>query len=98
MLRFVIDRTPSPRSSTGVGFVAQAASASSTANDAQRGDERLAECVTDGAAAYFADIRSTVASSIRLEKPHSLSYQLVTLTRRPATFVSVASNVDDAGL
>ena len=48
-------------------------------------------------ARYFAAISATVVSSIRLEKPHSLSYQLDTFTRRPATLVSVASNVDDAG-
>src|SRR6266567_8889541 len=44
---------------------------------------------------YFAAINAIVASSIRLEKPHSLSYQLDTLTRRPETLVSVASNIDD---
>jgi hypothetical protein len=36
-------------------------------------------------------------SSMRLEKPHSLSYHARPLTRRPDTFVSVASNVEDAG-
>ena len=46
---------------------------------------------------YFAAISATVVSSIRLEKPHSLSYQLDTLTSRPDTLVSVESNVDDAG-
>src|SRR5438046_10007023 len=34
---------------------------------------------------------------MRFEKPHSLSYQAETLTSRPETLVSVASNVDDAG-
>ena len=51
----------------------------------------------DCVAAHFAAISATVVSSIRLEKPHSLSYQLETLTSRPDTLVSVASNVDDAG-
>jgi hypothetical protein len=46
---------------------------------------------------FFAAIRAIVVSSIRLENPHSLSYQLDTFTRRPDTFVSVESNVDDAG-
>jgi len=32
---------------------------------------------------YFAFINATVVSSMRLEKPHSLSYQLDTFTRRP---------------
>src|SRR5690606_16534867 len=41
--------------------------------------------------AYFAFISATVVSSIRLEKPHSLSYQLLTLTRRPLTLVRVSS-------
>ena len=48
--------------------------------------------------AYFAPINAIVVSSIRLLKPHSLSYQDETLTRRPETFVSVASKFDDAGL
>jgi hypothetical protein len=34
---------------------------------------------------------------MRLLKPHSLSYQADTFTSRPATLVSVASKVDDAG-
>ena len=46
---------------------------------------------------HLAFTSATVVSSIRLEKPHSLSYQLETFTRRPDTLVSVASNVDDAG-
>ena len=50
------------------------------------------------APAYFAVIRAMVVSSIRFEKPHSLSYQEETLTRRPDTLVSVASKFDDAGL
>ena len=45
--------------------------------------------------AHFADISATVVSSIRLENPHSLSYQLDTLTRRPETFVNVASKIDE---
>jgi hypothetical protein len=41
---------------------------------------------------YFAFIRARVMSSMRLEKPHSLSYQLSTLTRvPPMTRVWVAS-------
>ncbi len=47
---------------------------------------------------YFAFANATAVSSMRFEKPHSLSYQLDTLTRRPDTLVSVASNVDEAGL
>ena len=47
------------------------------------------------ALSYFAAINATVASSIRLLKPHSLSYQLETLTSRPETFVSVASKIDE---
>src|SRR5690242_13521769 len=46
---------------------------------------------------HFAAISAIVTSSIRLLNPHSLSYQLLALTSRPDTFVSVASNVDDAG-
>jgi hypothetical protein len=42
--------------------------------------------------AYFAAINATVMSSMRLEKPHSLSYQLSTFTRvPPMTRVWVAS-------
>ena len=47
---------------------------------------------------YFAFANATAVSSMRFENPHSLSYQLDTFTRRPDTFVSVASNVDEAGL
>src|SRR5580658_3486553 len=37
-----------------------------------------------------------VVSSMRFEKPHSLSYQEKTLTRVPSmTFVSVASKIDE---
>lgn len=54
---------------------------------------RRAPCGT-----YFAFANATAVSSMRFEKPHSLSYQLDTLTRRPDTLVSVASNVDEAGL
>ena len=45
--------------------------------------------------AYFAPINATVVSNIRLLKPHSLSYQLETLTRLPDTLVRVASKVDE---
>ncbi|MNJ75046.1 hypothetical protein D3C77_720750 [compost metagenome] len=48
--------------------------------------------------AYLADISATVVSSMRFEKPHSLSYQDETLTRRPETLVSDASTVLEAGL
>src|SRR5689334_7313856 len=47
---------------------------------------------------YFALASATAVSNMRFEKPHSLSYQLDTFTRRPDTLVSVASNVDEAGL
>src|SRR5262249_51709130 len=46
---------------------------------------------------YFAFTKATVASSIRLLKPHSLSYQLETFTRRPATLVRVASKMLERG-
>jgi len=48
--------------------------------------------------AYLAVAKATVVSSMRFEKPHSLSYQLETFTRLPRTFVNVASKFDDAGL
>src|SRR5437867_9192439 len=47
---------------------------------------------------YFAAISATVVSSMRFEKPHSLSYHDETLTRRPETLVRVASKFDEAGL
>gem|GEM_PF-4113536 len=47
---------------------------------------------------YFADINATVVSSMRFEKPHSLSYHDDTLTRRPETLVSVESKLLEAGL
>src|SRR6266853_3802802 len=48
---------------------------------------------------YFAFINATVTSSIRLLKPHSLSYQEDTFTSVPAdTLVRVASKIDEAGL
>ena len=47
---------------------------------------------------YLAFISATVVSSMRFEKPHSLSYQDDTLTRRPETLVRVESKFDDAGL
>ena len=46
---------------------------------------------------YFAVINATVVSNMRLEKPHSLSYQLPTLTKRPDTLVKLESYEDDAG-
>lgn len=47
---------------------------------------------------YFAPISATVVSSMRFEKPHSLSYHEQTFTRRPATLVQVASNTELCGL
>src|SRR5688572_4657517 len=46
-------------------------------------------------ARYFAAIQAIETSSMRLEKPHSLSYQLETFTSRPETLVSVASKIDE---
>ena len=46
---------------------------------------------------HFACINAIVTSSMRLEKPHSLSYQLQTFTSRPDTLVSVASKIDERG-
>ncbi len=47
---------------------------------------------------YLAFISATVVSSMRFEKPHSLSYHDDTLTRRPDTLVKVESKFDEAGL
>ena len=47
---------------------------------------------------YLAVIKATVVSSMRFEKPHSLSYHDETLTRRPDTLVRVESKFDEAGL
>ena len=47
---------------------------------------------------YCAFISATVVSSMRFEKPHSLSYHEDTFTRRPETFVRVESKFDEAGL
>ena len=48
--------------------------------------------LTGVGAFYFALTKASVVSSMRLEKPHSLSYQLHTLTRvPPITWVSVLS-------
>ena len=42
--------------------------------------------------------QASVVSSMRLEKPHSLSYQAQTLTSvPPITLVSVASKIDECG-
>src|SRR5262245_34475402 len=49
------------------------------------------------AEAYFALANTNQVSSMRFEKPHSLSYQDDTFTSRPDTLVSVASNEDEAG-
>ena len=43
----------------------------------------------------FADINATAVSSIRFEKPHSLSYQLDTFTKLPETLVNVESKVEE---
>ena len=48
--------------------------------------------------AYLAAISATVVSSMRFEKPHSLSYHDSTLTMRPDTLVRVESKFDEAGL
>ena len=51
----------------------------------------LAGCVAERAA-YFAASNASVMSSMRLEKPHSLSYQASTLTKvPPVTLVRVLS-------
>src|SRR5688572_10508603 len=55
------------------------------------------ERVAHDASGYFAAIQLITTSSMRLEKPHSLSYQLETFTSRPETLVSVASKVEEAG-
>jgi hypothetical protein len=47
---------------------------------------------------YLAAISATVVSSMRFEKPHSLSYHDDTFTRRPDTLVRVESKLLDAGL
>gem|GEM_PF-3812456 len=47
---------------------------------------------------YLAFISATVVSSMRFEKPHSLSYHDDTFTRRPDTLVRVESKFDEAGL
>src|SRR5690606_13956986 len=52
----------------------------------------------EACAAYLADISAMVVSSMRLEKPHSLSYQEQTFTRvPPMTWVRVASYTDLCG-
>ena len=51
-------------------------------------------------AQYFhaALAQASVVSIMRLEKPHSLSYQANTFTSVPSmTFVSVASKIDECG-
>jgi hypothetical protein len=48
--------------------------------------------------AYFAATSATVVSSMRLENPHSLSYQDDTFTSTPSALVRVASKIDEAGL
>ncbi|CAM5292177.1 hypothetical protein ECAE60S_00319 [Eoetvoesiella caeni] len=47
---------------------------------------------------YLADTSATVVSSMRLEKPHSLSYHEQTLTRLPETLVMPASTVLDTAV
>ena len=54
---------------------------------------------TGGHSHAEARIQAAMTSSIRLEKPHSLSYHERTLTKLPgSTLVSEASSEDDAGL
>ena len=48
---------------------------------------------------YLAAIIAQAVSSMRQEKPHSLSYQAVTLTKRvPETFVNVESKMEELAL
>ena len=56
-----------------------------------RGALPMPGCPASTQPAYFAATSATVVSSIRLEKPHSLSYQLETFTSRPLTLVRVES-------
>jgi|GEM_PF-5421771 len=44
---------------------------------------------------YLAFIMASAVSSMRFEKPHSLSYQAQALTSRPLTLVRVASKVEE---
>jgi len=45
---------------------------------------------------YFAAIIATDVSSIRFEKPHSLSYQLITRTKvPPITLVSFNAKIEE---
>src|SRR5690606_20040720 len=50
-----------------------------------------------GCAHHSASIIATAVSSMRLEKPHSLSYQAVTLTKLSSTRVRVASKMLECG-
>jgi hypothetical protein len=74
--------------------IAAALTLATTCNKAARWAALLPGSKND----YLAFISATVVSSIRLEKPHSLSYQLDTLTSRPLTLVRVASKALDSGL
>jgi hypothetical protein len=47
---------------------------------------------------YWALTKARQLSSIRLEKPHSLSYQAMTLISLPLVLVWLASKIDDSGL
>src|SRR5690606_18466216 len=62
-----------------------------------RGADYAATFFAPASAAVF--MRATVVSSMRLLKPHSLSYHEQTFTSVPSeTLVSVASKIEDAGL
>lgn len=67
---------------------------------AKRGPKKNAPegVFVDAAEYYLAFIRATVVSSMRFEKPHSLSYHDDTFTSRPETLVRVESKFDEAGL
>ncbi|MGF6166893.1 hypothetical protein M2426_000466 [Pseudomonas moraviensis] len=67
---------------------------------------RLTESFREQARSHrFGDARNYSAlhnarqlSSMRLEKPHSLSYQASTFSNLPLTLVWLASKIDDSGL
>ena len=62
-------------------------------------EKRPAGRFTGFRSTYFACISATVVSSMRLLKPHSLSYHEQTFTSLPSmTFVKLESYSDDAGL
>src|SRR5690606_15288822 len=91
-------RRRSPRSPARISLSSAAASAAASRLLIRARASRRAASARAQLHRHFALTSATVVSSIRFEKPHSLSYQLLTLTRRPETLVSVASKVLDAGL